>query len=122
MKGILEPMGKLLNLQVFRNPYTLQSKFFGYAEYSDPVSADLASSELNGLDLGDSKLIVRKATYEAIQSVLKSDIPGELEEFMKIVDGTETIPKQPTRILAVKNIIPTKILGVSYSVRSRILI
>ena len=61
---LLEAFGKLKSLHVVRDSGSQTSKGYGFCEYEDPNCTDLACQGLNGMEIGDRQLTVRRAVAQ----------------------------------------------------------
>lgn len=105
---LFTPFGQLLKLQIMRDPLTLQSRGYGYGEYNDNVICDLACKELNGMDVGEFILTMKTAGMDSCQSLVPPDKSGDLDDLLKELTEDYPIPRQPTKIMEVKNLIQSE--------------
>jgi len=62
VKELFSAFGELKSFTLVKDPETEESKGTAYCEYVDPTLTDLAVENLNGLDIGDSKIAVSRIT------------------------------------------------------------
>ncbi|XP_076443173.1 splicing factor U2AF 50 kDa subunit-like [Babylonia areolata] len=81
LKELLLPFGALKSFNLVRDNATGLSKGFAFCEYLDPNITDMACAALNGMQLGDKKLIVQRASIGAKgaqnqQAPVQLQVPG----------------------------------------------
>lgn len=59
---LLRAFGELRGFHLVRDSVTMQSKGYGFCEYDDPATTELAIQGLNDMEVGDSRLEVKRAS------------------------------------------------------------
>ncbi|RKO89275.1 U2 small nuclear ribo protein auxiliary factor 50 [Blyttiomyces helicus] len=72
---LLKSFGELRAFNLVKEPITGQSKGFAFCEYVDPSLTDIACQGLNGMELGDKKLVVQRASVGAGKLGMPSVMP-----------------------------------------------
>jgi splicing factor U2AF subunit len=72
---LLTTFGELKSLHLVKDSLGA-SKGFAFCEYKDPAVTDIACQGLNGLELGDRKLILQRASIGAKQASINRDYEG----------------------------------------------
>lgn len=114
---LFKPFGKLLRLQIMRDPVTLRCRGYGFGEYEDNVICDLACNNLNGMEVADFVLNVEPANMDACQKIVPPDRAADLDDLLKELTENYPIPKQPSRIMEIKNLISGEDLQDSDKIR-----
>ena len=96
---LLKAFGELKGFCIVRDYHTQVSKGFGFCEYMDPAVTDIAIQALNGMEIGDKRLVLHRS--------------AKGERMMKNGGGSGELPMLPMDILNYmsKNIAPpTRVL------------
>ncbi|KAL8580405.1 U2 small nuclear RNA auxiliary factor 2 [Nucella lapillus] len=100
LKELLLSFGPLKAFNLVRDNATGLSKGFAFCEYVDPNMTDQACAGLNGMQLGDKKLIVQRASVGAKgaqnQAPVQLQVPG-----LNLNQGSG----MPTEVLCLMNMI-----------------
>lgn len=73
VKELLVSFGELKSFNLVKDTATGLSKGYAFCEYTDPLITDQACAGLNGMQLGDKKLIVQRASVGA--KAMSSSMP-----------------------------------------------
>jgi splicing factor U2AF subunit len=106
VKELLQTFGALRSFSFMKDSATEQSKGYAFCEYQDSSITDEACGALNGMQLGDKRLVVQRASIGAKAHVTSTfnqmpvtpQIPG-----LKVA-GNLTIGK-PTEVLCLMNMV-----------------
>jgi splicing factor U2AF subunit len=104
---LLKAFGDLKAFNLIKDSTTGISKGFGFCEYVDPLVSDVACQGLNGMEIGDKKLIVQRASATSL-AALEYEKPVEVEVPMLPIDILQSMmanPAPPTRILVLLNMV-----------------
>lgn len=82
LRGIFDPFGSLLKVELMRDPETLRSKGFGFVTFVNPDDAKKALEQMNGFELAGRPMKVNHVTERASDnsSILSSDRVKTLEQ------------------------------------------
>ena len=102
VKELLTSFGQLRAFNLVKDSATGLSKGYAFCEYGDYGITDQAIAGLNGMQLGDKKLIVQRASVGAKNAATINAVPVQLQ-----VPGIQTIsgPGQPTEVLCLLNMV-----------------
>ncbi|RKP39444.1 hypothetical protein BJ085DRAFT_12673, partial [Dimargaris cristalligena] len=73
MIELLQTFGELKAFHLVKDSQTKMSKGFAFCEFADPSTTELVCQGLNGMELGEKRLVVQKAS---VGSRLTSTTPG----------------------------------------------
>lgn len=102
IKDLLQTYGRLAAFNLIKEPNTGLSKGFAFCEYADPGVIDDACRGLNGMQIEDKVLTVRKASAYA---------PGSPHMYVPAAAGARAaVPAAPllgaaTRVLELRNVV-----------------
>merc|ERR1719227_75901 len=101
VKELLTSFGQLKAFNLVKDTTTGLSKGYAFAEYLDGGVTDQAIAGLNGMQLGDKKLIVQRASVGA-KTMAMANIPAQIQ-----VPGMAGMagPGQPTEVLCLLNMV-----------------
>ncbi|KAM8713631.1 hypothetical protein ACLKA7_013882 [Drosophila subpalustris] len=100
VKELLVTFGQLRGFNLVKDSVTGQSKGFAFCEYLDHSITDQAIAGLNGMQLGDRKLIVQRA-IAGVRSLASTQLPVvQVPGF-----STECITSQATEVLCLLNMV-----------------
>jgi splicing factor U2AF subunit len=107
---LLKAFGELKSFQLIKDSVTGLSKGFAFCEYQDPDIIDLACQGLNGMEIGDKRLIVQRSTTKGtkapevpgLAAPIQSDIPLLPVDILGFIAENKA---PPTRILMLLNMI-----------------
>jgi len=102
VKELLTSFGQLRAFNLVKDSATGLSKGYAFCEYVDVSITDQAIAGLNGMQLGDKKLIVQRASVGAKNSAAMNVAPVQIQ-----VPGMPGIagPGQPTEVLCLLNMV-----------------
>jgi len=102
VKELLTSFGQLRAFNLVKDSATGLSKGYAFCEYVDINITDQAIAGLNGMQLGDKKLIVQRASVGAKNAAAMNVAPVQLQ-----VPGMQTMsgPGQPTEVLCLLNMV-----------------
>merc|ERR1712088_933038 len=108
VKELLTSFGQLRAFNLVKDSATGLSKGYAFCEYVDVNITDQAIAGLNGMQLGDKKLIVQRASVGAKNAAAMNVAPVQLQ-----VPGMPTLsgPGQPTEVLCLLNMVMPDELG-----------
>jgi len=98
VKELLTSFGPLKAFNLVKDVTSSLSKGYAFAEYADPTITDQAIAGLNGMQLGDKKLIVQRASAGSKHMV---GAPAQLQ----VPGMVGTGPGQPTEVLCLLNMV-----------------
>merc|ERR1719331_1072864 len=100
VKELLTSFGQLKAFNLVKDTTTGLSKGYAFAEYLDNTITDQAIAGLNGMQLGDKKLIVQRASVGAKNVVGMNMLPASVQ-----IPGMQGVtgPGQPTEVLCLLN-------------------
>ncbi|KAG8760660.1 hypothetical protein FRC14_002341 [Serendipita sp. 396] len=102
---LLKSFGDLKAFNLVREHTTGVSKGFAFVEYIDPAVTDIATEGLNGMDLGDKKLIVQRASVGA-KGVPFPNFPEEMmPEIPQPIVAMDPNKERTGRILLMLNMV-----------------
>jgi len=102
VKELLTSFGQLRAFNLVKDSATGLSKGYAFCEYVDVSITDQAVAGLNGMQLGDKKLIVQRASVGAKNSAAMNVAPVQIQvPGMAGVSG----PGQPTEVLCLLNMV-----------------
>ena len=102
---LLKAFGDLKAFNLIKDSATGISKGFAFCEYVDLEVSDVACQGLNGMEIGDKKLIVQRASATAA-AAFEVEQPAEVELPMLPIDILQSMmanPAPPTKILLLLN-------------------
>jgi hypothetical protein len=83
-----------------RRPLTNIAQGIAFCEYVDPAATEVAVTGLNGMDLGEKRLVVRKASIGVTQ------VAGEMSvNAMSMLAGTTSTDPDMSRVLQLLNMV-----------------
>ncbi|CAH0384059.1 unnamed protein product [Bemisia tabaci] len=102
VKELLQSFGPLRAFNLVKDSATGLSKGYAFCEYADVVITDQAIAGLNGMQFGDKKLIVQRASVGAKNPGLGSQVPVTLQ-----VPGLVNVGAAgpPTEVLCLLNMV-----------------
>jgi len=102
VKELLTSFGQLRAFNLVKDSATGLSKGYAFCEYVDVNITDQAIAGLNGMQLGDKKLIVQRASVGAKNAAAMNVAPVQLQ-----VPGMPTLqgPGAPTEVLCLLNMV-----------------
>merc|ERR1711983_177291 len=102
VKELLTSFGQLRAFNLVKDVTSGLSKGYAFAEYLDHMVTDQAIAGLNGMQLGDKKLIVQRASVGAKNSAAMNVAPVQIQ-----VPGMASLsgPGQPTEVLCLLNMV-----------------
>merc|ERR1711997_1311031 len=108
VKELLTSFGQLRAFNLVKDSATGLSKGYAFCEYVDVSITDQAIAGLNGMQLGDKKLIVQRASVGAKNTAAMNTAPVQIQ-----VPGMEGVsgPGQPTEVLCLLNMVTPDELG-----------
>ncbi|KAI8833851.1 hypothetical protein BJ741DRAFT_535225 [Chytriomyces cf. hyalinus JEL632] len=95
---LLKAFGDLKSFNLVKDVGTGMSKGFAFCEYVNPEITDIACEGLNGMDLGDKKLVVQRASVGGSKTGPGAMAPGTF------------LPMIPASLLGSGNTKPTRVL------------
>lgn len=102
VKELLTSFGQLRAFNLVKDSATGLSKGYAFCEYVDVTITDQAIAGLNGMQLGDKKLIVQRASVGAKNTAAMNVAPVQIQ-----VPGMAALsgPGQPTEVLCLLNMV-----------------
>jgi len=102
VKELLTSFGQLRAFNLVKDSATGLSKGYAFCEYVDITITDQAIAGLNGMQLGDKKLIVQRASVGAKNTSALASEPVQLQ-----VPGMQSVqgPGNPTEVLCLLNMV-----------------
>jgi len=102
VKELLTSFGQLKAFNLVKDTTTGLSKGYAFAEYLDGTITDQAIAGLNGMQLGDKKLIVQRASVGAKNVVGMNMLPASVQ-----IPGMQGMsgPGLPTEVLCLLNMV-----------------
>jgi len=102
VKELLTSFGQLKAFNLVKDTTTGLSKGYAFAEYLDNTITDQAIAGLNGMQLGDKKLIVQRASVGAKNVVGMNMLPASVQ-----IPGMQGMsgPGMPTEVLCLLNMV-----------------
>lgn len=104
VREILTSFGQLKAFNLVKDTATNLSKGYAFCEYADPQITDTAIAGLNGMQLGDKKLIVQRAsvgkTEEAPQVNANAPVTLQVPGLHQVQSGTHA-----TEVLCLMNMV-----------------
>lgn len=102
VKELLTSFGQLRAFNLVKDSATGLSKGYAFCEYVDISITDQAIAGLNGMQLGDKKLIVQRASVGAKNAAALATAPVQLQ-----VPGMQSVqgPGNPTEVLCLLNMV-----------------
>ncbi|KAH8252582.1 hypothetical protein KR032_000655 [Drosophila birchii] len=98
IKELLQSFGQLRGFNLIKDSVTNMSKGFAFFEYLDPMVTDQAIAGLNGMQLGERKLVVQRSIAgKALSNPPVLQVPGLNASFL--TTGT------PTEVLCLLNMV-----------------
>lgn len=108
IKELLQSYGRLAAFNLIKEPNTGMSKGFAFFEYADPSVMDAACEGLNGMQVGDKVLTVRKASAHPTQnSGLGGRTAPRTAPLAGAVPSTpgSALVRQATKVLELRNVV-----------------
>merc|ERR1712127_311118 len=98
VKELLTSFGALKGFNLIKDPSSGLSKGYAFAEYNEGGVTDQAIAGLNGMQIGDKKLIVQRASVRGAVAAIPAQVqvPG-----MVAISG----PGNPTEVLCLLNMV-----------------
>ncbi|KAB5581069.1 hypothetical protein GE09DRAFT_1213499 [Coniochaeta sp. 2T2.1] len=97
---LLTSFGELKAFVLVKDRGTGESRGIAFCEYVDPAATDVAITGLNGMDLGEKRLAVRKASIGVTQ------VAGEMSvNAMSMLAGTTSTDPDVSRVLQLLNMV-----------------
>jgi len=103
VKELLTSFGQLKAFNLVKDTTTGLSKGYAFAEYLDGTITDQAIAGLNGMQLGDKKLIVQRASVGAKNVVGMNMLPASVQ--IPGMQGGMSGPGLPTEVLCLLNMV-----------------
>jgi len=102
VKELLMSFGQLRAFNLVKDTATGLSKGYAFCEYADVTVTDQAISGLNGMQLGDKKIIIQRASVGAKNAAAYAQMPVQIQ-----VPGFNLAagPGQPTDVLCLLNMV-----------------
>ncbi|TPX66071.1 hypothetical protein SpCBS45565_g04719 [Spizellomyces sp. 'palustris'] len=100
---LLKSFGELRAFNLVKDGTTGLSKGFAFCEYVDPAITDIACQGLNGMELGDKKLIVQRASVGASKMGMGMGILPPLLPTAVLTGAAG--PIEPTTVLLLLNMV-----------------
>lgn len=102
VKELLMSFGQLRAFNLVKDTATGLSKGYAFCEYADVTVTDQAISGLNGMQLGDKKIIIQRASVGAKNAAAYAQMPVQIQ-----VPGFNLAagPGQPTEVLCLLNMV-----------------
>ncbi|KAK2022827.1 U2 snRNP auxilliary factor [Colletotrichum zoysiae] len=98
---LLVSFGELKAFVLVRDKSTEESRGIAFCEYVDPAATDVAIQGLNGMDLGDKRLKVQKASVGVTQVAgVEMGVAA-----MSMLAGTTSTDSEETRVLQLLNMV-----------------
>uniref|UniRef100_T1INQ3 Splicing factor U2AF subunit n=1 Tax=Strigamia maritima TaxID=126957 RepID=T1INQ3_STRMM len=102
VKELLTSFGQLRAFNLVKDSATGLSKGFAFCEYSDVTITDQAIAGLNGMQLGDKKLMVQRASIGAKNNQMNTHAPVQIQvPGLNMLTGTGP----PTEVLCLMNLV-----------------
>lgn len=103
IRDLLEAFGPLKSFKLMMDPITGQSKGFALCEYTNPDLTDVACEGLHGLELGENKLVMQRASVAA-PALMGGPLPIAAPILaIEIIGGANLRSFKPTSILLLLN-------------------
>ncbi|PVG03317.1 hypothetical protein CPB86DRAFT_772205 [Serendipita vermifera] len=102
---LLKSFGDLKAFNLVKDHASGQSKGFAFVEYVDPAVTDIATEGLNGMDLGDKKLIVQRASIGAKGASFPNLPPEAVQEIPAPIIPVDLNKESGGRILLMLNMV-----------------
>ncbi|KTW29264.1 hypothetical protein T552_01219 [Pneumocystis carinii B80] len=99
---LLKSFGELKAFNLVKDAVTNESKGFAFCEYVDPNVTDIACEGLNGMELGDKTLVVKRASIGSRQKSISTS-GGGISSITMLAE--EEGHFRPTRILQMFNMV-----------------
>merc|ERR1719510_449813 len=103
VRELLTSFGQLKSFNLVKDATTGLSKGYAFCEYLDSGITDDAIAGLNGMQLGDKKLLVQRASVGCKNPVTLSTVPVQIQ--VPGLQGQVQGPGQPTEILCLLNMV-----------------
>jgi len=103
VRELLTSFGQLKSFNLVKDATTGLSKGYAFCEYLDAGITDDAIAGLNGMQLGDKKLLVQRASVGCKNPVTLSTVPVQIQ--VPGLQGQVQGPGQPTEILCLLNMV-----------------
>ncbi len=105
VKELLTSFGQLRAFNLVKDSATGLSKGYAFCEYVDVSITDQAIAGLNGMQLGDKKLIVQRASVGAKNAAMAAVAPVQIQ-VPGVAGGVMTAgPGNPTEVLCLLNMV-----------------
>ncbi|KAJ1676668.1 hypothetical protein EV182_007725, partial [Spiromyces aspiralis] len=107
---LLQTFGPLRSFSLVKDSVTGMSRGFAFCEYADMNVTDIACQGLNGMELGDRRIVVQRASIGARQHgqpQFKPSVPAPTISMAPsaIPPGLSTASSEPTPILQLLNMV-----------------
>merc|ERR1711911_281403 len=79
VKELLMSFGQLRAFNLVKDTATGLSKGYAFCEYADVTVTDQAISGLNGMQLGDKKIIIQRASVGAKNAAAYAQMPVQIQ-------------------------------------------
>lgn len=99
---LLKSFGELKAFNLIKDAATNESKGFAFCEYVDPEVTDIACEGLNGMELGDKTLVVKRASIGTKQKAISTSSGGIAGITMLAEEEGQL---RPTRVLQMFNMV-----------------
>ncbi|KAH8910429.1 hypothetical protein BR93DRAFT_923127 [Coniochaeta sp. PMI_546] len=97
---LLTSFGELKAFVLVKDRGTGESRGIAFCEYVDPAATEIAVTGLNGMELGEKRLVVRKASIGVTQ------VAGEMSvNAMSMLAGTTSTDPDMSRVLQLLNMV-----------------
>ncbi len=104
VKELLTSFGQLRAFNLVKDSATGLSKGYAFCEYVDVTITDQAIAGLNGMQLGDKKLIVQRASVGAKNTAAMNVAPVQIQ-VPGIAGSINAGPGNPTEVLCLLNMV-----------------
>ncbi|KAJ3105683.1 hypothetical protein HDU97_007660 [Phlyctochytrium planicorne] len=99
---LLQSFGELKAFNLVKDSTTGLSKGYAFCEYANPAITDIAAQGLNGMDLGDKKLIVQRASIGATKPGITAYAPTAVPTTLL---SLSSINMDPTTVVMLLNMV-----------------
>lgn len=108
VQELLTSFGQLKSFNLVKDYNTGLSKGYAFAEYKDSPTTDQAIAGLNGMQLGEKRLVIQRASKGA-KSMVAAGGPAQLQ--VPGMPGGVVGTGQPTEVLCLLNMVVAEELG-----------
>jgi len=107
IKELLSSFGQLRSFHLVKEPGTDMSKGFAFCDYFDPNITDIACAGLNGMQLGDKKLVMQRASVGKNPGSMQGQMMTNLQiPGLALNPGSSMMTAGPaTQVLCLMNMI-----------------